>query len=140
MRLRGLCKLPNGRDWRWEKRGLALVDRALLSKAVIQLSDDRCGCIPSPVVVCPMVGLMANSKRVYYAKGDLSRLLLPVPRPCGKPLLTHISSGNDPTVAGSFGSVSCGVTAPLLWVSVCAKFCLCPPRLESLFPSVFQKD
>ena len=34
----------------------------------------------------------------------------------------------------SFGSVSGGVTAALLWVFVCSKFCLCPQRLESVFP------
>ena len=40
MRLRGLCKLPDGKNWQWEKLGLALVGRALLSKALIQLSAD----------------------------------------------------------------------------------------------------
>ena len=38
------------------------------------------------------------------------------------------------------GSVSCGVTAPLLWVLVHAKFHLCPPRLESLFSLVLWKS
>ena len=73
-----MCKLPDGRNWWWEKLGLALVGRALLSKALIQLSADGCGSTPSLVVVCPMVGLMANSKRVY-ANRDLPGLLLPVP-------------------------------------------------------------
>ena len=35
-------------------------------------------------------------------------------------------------LAGSLGSVSCGVTAPILWVLVHAKFYLCPPKLEFL--------
>ena len=43
MRLRGLCKLPNGKDWWLEKLGLALVDRALVSKDIIQLSADGWG-------------------------------------------------------------------------------------------------
>ena len=34
MRLRGLCKLLDGRDWWWGKLGLALVGRALLSSLV----------------------------------------------------------------------------------------------------------
>ena len=42
-RLRGLCKLPDGRDWWWEKLGLSLVGRALLSKTSIQISDDGWG-------------------------------------------------------------------------------------------------
>ena len=47
---------------------------------------------------------------------------------CGEPLATHISTGDPSTLAGSFGSVSCGVPAPFLWVLVGAQFCL---RLES---------
>ena len=31
-----MCKLPDGRDWWWEKLGLALVGRALLSKVLVQ--------------------------------------------------------------------------------------------------------
>ena len=46
-RLGGLCKLPDGRDWWWEKLSLALVGRALLSKTLIQLSADGWGCPPS---------------------------------------------------------------------------------------------
>ena len=74
-------------EW-WEKLSLALVGRALLSKALIQLYADGWGCTPSLVVVWPegstgsMVGLMVNSKRVY-TQGDL-----PVPHLCGEPLLT----------------------------------------------------
>ena len=34
------CKLLDGTDWPWEKLGLALVGRALLSKALIQLPAD----------------------------------------------------------------------------------------------------
>ena len=39
MRQRSLCKLLDWKDWWWEKLGLALVSRALLSKALIQLSS-----------------------------------------------------------------------------------------------------
>ena len=60
----------------------------------------------------------------------------PVSQPCGETLLAPASTGGPPTRAGTFGSVSCGVTAPVLWVLVHTRFCLCPPRLESLFPPV----
>ena len=63
---------------------LALVGRALLSKALIQLSADMWGCTPSLVVVWPeatqpwrvyrLYRLMVNSKMVY-TKGDLPVLL-----------------------------------------------------------------
>ena len=48
-------------------------------------------------------------------------------------MLTHASTGSSPTLACNFGSVSYGVTASFLWVLLCAKFCLCSPRLESPF-------
>jgi len=41
-----LCKLPDRRGWWWEKLGLALVGRALLSKALIHLSADEWGYVP----------------------------------------------------------------------------------------------
>ena len=46
-------RLLDGRDWQWEKLGLALVGRDLLSKALIQLSADDWGCTPSLVFVWP---------------------------------------------------------------------------------------
>ena len=65
-------------------------------------------------------------------------LLLPVPPSLCQPLLTHTSTGDPPT-AGSFGSVSCGVTDPFPWILEHTRFCLCAPRLESLFPRVLWK-
>ena len=56
---------------------------------------------------------------------------------CGEPLPTHASTEDSLTLAGSFGSVSCGFAAPLLWVLVYKRFCLCPPRLEFLFPQSY---
>ena len=35
-----------------------------------------------------------------------------------------------PNTQRQFGWVSCGVTAPLSWVLVCTRFCLCPPRVS----------
>ena len=61
------------------------------------------------------------------------------PRPCHEPLPTQASTGDPPTVAGSFASVSSGVTAPFPWVVVHVRLCLCPPRVESLFPPVLWK-
>ena len=53
MRLRSLYKLPDGKDWQWEKLGLALVGRVLLSKTLIQLSADGWAFAPSLLVVWP---------------------------------------------------------------------------------------
>ena len=46
-RIRGWCKLPDGRDWLWEKLGLVLMGGAMLTKSLIQFSVDRWGCVPS---------------------------------------------------------------------------------------------
>ena len=50
MTIRGLWKLPDGRDWLWENLDLALVGKSILSKSLIQLSADEWGCVPLPVV------------------------------------------------------------------------------------------
>ena len=47
IRIRGLWKLPGGRDWLWEKLGLVLMDGAMLSKSLIQYSVDGWGCVLS---------------------------------------------------------------------------------------------
>ena len=82
-----MCKLPNGRDWWWENLCRALVGRALLNKALIQLSADGWGCTSSLVVFWPrrpnpqvygLCGQVNFPKRVY-TKGDIPRQLLPVP-------------------------------------------------------------
>ena len=136
-RLWGLYNLPGGRDWWWEKLVLVLVGRALLTKALIQLSADGWFCTPSLVVFLTwgdptlrymgsMVRLMASFKSVD-TNDDLS-------------LCTHASTGDPLTLAGSFGLVSCWVTAPFLWVLVHTRFCSCPPRLEPLFPPVLWKS
>ena len=46
-RIRGLRKLPDGRDWLRVKLGFVLVGGAMLSKSLIQFSIDGWGCVPS---------------------------------------------------------------------------------------------
>ena len=55
MRIRGFCKLPNGRDWLCGKLGLALVGRAMLIKWLIKDPVDGWGFAPSLLVVWPEV-------------------------------------------------------------------------------------
>ena len=85
-----------------------------------------------------VVGLMA-SLRGLTSRGTFQDCCCQCPRSCHEPLLTQASTGGPPTVAGSFASVSSGVTAPFPWVVVRARFCLCPPRVESLVPLVLWK-
>ena len=47
IRIRGLWKLPAGRDWLRGKLGLVLMGGARFSKSLIQFSVDGRGCVPS---------------------------------------------------------------------------------------------
>ena len=46
-RIRGLWKLPDGRDWLRGKLGLVLISGANLSKSFVQFSVDGWSCVPS---------------------------------------------------------------------------------------------
>ena len=59
-----MCKFSEGRDQKWEKLVLALVDRAFLSKALIQLSADEWDCPPSLVVWSEV-----THPRIYWLYG-----------------------------------------------------------------------
>ena len=112
----------------------------MLSKVLIRLSAKRWGCAPTLVVVWPEAMQLWGLQALWGTpRGTFQACCCPCPCPCGKPLPTHASTGVPPTLACSFGSVSCGVTSPFLWVLVHARFCLCPSRLESPFPSVLWK-
>ena len=50
-------------------------------------------------------------------------------QPCSRPPATQAFAGDSWTLMGKSGSVSCGVTAPLSWVLVHTRFCLCPPTV-----------
>ena len=114
--------------------------RALLNKALIQLSADGWGCTslgsclawgnPALGPRGSMIGLMANSRRVY-AKGDLPG----PPSPWWAPADPHLHRRPCNTSREFWFTLPWGHCSSL-WVLVRAKFCLCPPRLESLFPSV----
>ena len=78
---------------------------------------------------------MVTSNRTY-AKGNFQDWCCQCPNPCGEPLLTHASTGEPLTLANKYGSGSCRVTAPFSWVLVQERFCLWPPRVESVFLSV----
>ena len=58
IRIRGLWKLPDGRDWLRGKLGLVLMGGAMLSKSLIQFSVGGWGCVPSLLVGHTMVEVM----------------------------------------------------------------------------------
>ena len=66
MRMRGLWKLPDGKDWLWGKLSLALVGRAMLSKSLIQFFVEGQACVPSL-----LFDLMPNYGGGHEDNGDL---------------------------------------------------------------------
>ena len=84
--------------------------------------------------------MVGRTPRGFTPRGPFLAWCCWSPQPCGEPLLTHASTEDPPTLAGSFGSVPFGVTAPFPCVLVHARFCSCPLRLQSLFPPVLCKS
>ena len=125
-----LWKLPNGRDWLWEKLGLVLMDRAILSKSLIQFFVHGQGCVPSL-----LFDLRPNYSGVNEDNGNLLQKV-PCTHCCTQcPWLfsrhpqTHISARDSWTLTAKSRSVSWGVTDSFSRVLVHTRFCLCPPRV-----------
>ena len=77
---------------------------------------------------------MVTSKRAQ-ARGSTSKdCCCQCPSPCGEPLPTHTSTGDPPTLAGRSARSPVGSLLLSPWAPVHARFCACPPRVESLFP------
>ena len=99
----------------------------MLSKSLVQFSVDVLmrGCVPSL-----LFDLRPNYGGGNEDNGDLLQMVLCThcrtrcPRPCSRPL-THASARDAWTLTGEPGSVSRGVTAPVSWVLVHTRFCLC---------------
>ena len=88
---------------------------------------------PSPGAYGLSSRVNGNSKRTY-TKGRLPGAAASTPHPRGEPLLTHASTGDPPTLQGRSGS---SVRSLLLFSKILhARFYLCSPRVESLFPPV----
>ena len=66
MRIWGLCKLPDGRDWLSRKLGLALVGRAMLNKCLTQFSAAGWACAPSVLVIWPEEAQSLSLQSLWY--------------------------------------------------------------------------
>ena len=112
-RIRGLWKLPDGRDWLKEKLGFVLMRGAMLRKSLNQFSVEGWGCVPSL-----LFGLRPNYDG---GNGDNGSLLQKVPcrhcctqclQTCSRAPPTHASAGDSWTLMSKSGSVLWGFTAP----------------------------
>ena len=131
-RIRGVWKLPDGRDWQRGKLGLVWMGGAILSKSLIQFSIDGQGCVPSLLFdLRPNYGGGNEDNGDLLQKVPCTHCCTQCPWPCSRPPPTHTSARDSWTLTGKSESVSCGVTAPFSWVLVHTRFCLCPPRVCS---------
>ena len=132
-RIRGLWKLPDGRDWLSGKLGLVLMGRAKLSKSLIQFSVNGQGWVASLLLdLRPNPGGDNEDNGSLLQKVPCTNFHTQCFQPCSRPPLTHSSAGDSWTLMGKSGSVSCGVTAHFSWVLVCTNLFM---PSKSLFPS-----
>ena len=125
-RIRGLWKLPDGRDWLRRKLGLVLMGRATLSNSLVQVSVNGWGMCPP---CCPtwdqtMVEVMrimvASFRR---AAVQCTHSCPQCPWPCSWPPPAHVSAGGSWTPTGKSGSlVGSSLHSPGLW---CARGFVC---------------
>ena len=124
-RIRGLQKLPDGRDSLWGRLGLVLMGRAMLSKSLVQFSVDAQGCVPSLLFdLRPNYGGGDEDNGTSFRRSRACTAALSAPDPAAG----HRRPRLPRTLPGKSGAVSCGVTAPFSWVLVCTRFCLYPSR------------
>ena len=136
-RIRGLWKLPDGRDWLRRKLGLVLMGGAMPSKSLMQFSVDARGCVPSL-----LFDLRPNYGGGNEDNGDLLQKVQKVPcthcctqcpQPWSRPLWPTGFSWRLLDTHGQVWVSLFGVTVPFSWVLVHTSFCLYPPRV--CFPS-----
>ena len=119
IRIRGLWKLPDGRDLLRGKLGLVLMGGAMLSKSLIQFSVDGQGSL--------LFDLRPNYGGGNEDNGDLlqkvpcTHCCTQCPQPCSGPPPTHTSARDSWTLTGKSGSVSCGVIF-IIWCIKVVKF------------------
>ena len=118
MKIRGLWKLPNGRDWLKGKLGLVLMGGAMFSKPLIPFSVDFIhGCVSSQLFdLRPNYGGSNEDNGDLLQKVPCMHCHMQWPGPCSRPLRTHTSAADSWTLTGKSGSASCRVAAPFFWV------------------------
>ena len=119
IRIKGLWKLPDGRDWLWGNLGLALIGRAMLRANFLLMGgavSPPCSLAWSQTVVGVNGGSEDLLKKTFAGIPRESRgcldCCIQCPWPWSRLLLTHTSARDSWTLRGTSVSVSSEVTAP----------------------------
>ena len=90
--IRGLWKLPDGRDWLWGKLGLVLNGRAMLGRSLIQFSVDEPGYVPMLFDLLPDYGWGNDKNGNLLQKIPCVYCYTQWPQPCSRWPPTHASA------------------------------------------------
>ena len=130
---------------------MCLPGSCVLRKTLIILTADRWGCVPTLLVVCPEASQQWRLQvlgwdPVFVRKQRPPRGFTPMttpqnyhhqgPCPCSEPHLCLTSTRVPPILACKSGPVSYEVSSFFACVLVHMGPCVCPPRVEFLFPPV----
>ena len=130
-RIRGLWKLPDGRDWLRGKLGRVLMGGAMFCKSLIQFyvegQDSVLSLLFDPR---PNYGGGNEDNGDLLQKVPCTHCHTQCPQPCSRPPLTEQQPPPE-TPGSSRASLGQPLVGPLLLSpgSWCIQGCLCPPRV-----------
>ena len=125
-RIRGLWKLPDGRDWLRGKLGLVLMGGTMFSKSLIQFSVDRWGCVASLLFdLKPNYGGSNEDNATSFKRSQPCWAQFPRPYNHHRPMPPLETPGHSCTSLGQ-SLVGSLLLSPGSW---CTQFCFCPLRV-----------
>ena len=101
IRIRGLWKLPYGRNWLWGNLGLVMMGGAMLSKSLIQFSVDGCLCSLYNNLFFPPFCLAWGQTMAEVMWNLCTHCCVWCPWPHSMPLSSHTSARDSRTLQTS---------------------------------------
>jgi len=116
-------RLPDGKEWLWEKLGLVLMGGVMFTKSLIQFSIDGQDCVLSFLFdLKPKYGRGNESNWDLLWKDLCKHCCIQVPWLHRVSLSTHASTKDSWTLAGMSDSVTCEDIPPFSWLLVTHSF------------------